>query len=454
MATAISTSTSAPSRTGGPESTAATWQKSSPETYAVRSFDGAEEIHGEGHPAFTLVVRDGRRMQRVFDTDPYSAALSFIRGDFDIEGDLVAAVRFYLGRKHRGWRELLHAAAARLAPNRIETWFQTRDRAAANIRYHYDRSADFYKQFLDQRMVYSCAYFRSSSTPLDEAQIAKLDHICRKLDLRSGDRFLDIGCGWGALLIHAAERYGVEATGCTLSRNQAGYAKESARQRVSGTVAVHEMDFRDLTGKFDRIASVGMFEHVGRHRLHNYFRKVHDLLEPDGLFLNHGIVRPEFVTDGAQTLFLQRRVFPGGELAHLSDIIRVAEVTGFEVVDVEDLRPHYALTCRAWVEGLQRNAAACLDTVDRETYRTWLLYLAGSAASFEDGLTSVSQLLLAKRSSPARRLTRDYMCAGTDRSAKAPESISSARAFGRSARFAGEMMQMTEADCCCPACCG
>jgi cyclopropane-fatty-acyl-phospholipid synthase len=455
MATAISTSSSASGRTGGPESAAATWQKSSPETYAVRFPAGAEEVHGEGHPGFTLIVRDRRQLQRLLDADAYSAALSFIRGDFDVEGDLVAAVRFHLGRKHRGWREPLHAAAARLAPNRVETWFQTRARAAENIRYHYDRSAEFYKQFLDRRMVYSCAYFRTPDTPLDEAQVAKLDHICRKLDLRNGDRFLDIGCGWGALLIHAAERYGVEATGCTLSRNQAEYARESARHRVSGTeVAVHEMDFRDITGKFDRIASVGMFEHVGRHRLHSYFCRVNDLLEPDGLFLNHGIVRPEFVTDGAQTLFLQRRVFPGGELAHLSDIIRVAELTGFEVLDVEDLRPHYALTCRAWVERLQRNAAGCLDTADRETYRTWLLYLAGSAASFEDGLTSVSQLLLAKRSNPARRLTRDYMCAGANRSAQTPESISSTRVFSRSARFTGEMMQMTEADCCCPACCG
>lgn len=158
-----------------------------------------------------------------------------------------------------------------------------------------------------------------------------------------------------------------------------------------------------------------MFEHVGRRRLQSYFRKVHDLLEPGGLFLNHGIVRPEFVTDGAQTFFLQRRVFPGGELAHLSDVIRAAELTGFEVLDVEDLRPHYALTCRAWVERLQRNAAACLKTVDRETYRTWLLYLAGSAANFEAGLTSVCQLLLAKRSSSTRRLTREYMCMGASR---------------------------------------
>ena len=393
------------------DSAVAAWHRTTPETYEVRFSNGAPETWGEGIPAFTVILRDRRQMQELFSSDAYSAALSFIRGEFDVEGDLIAAVRSQLNRHRRVWRELLYAAAARLAPHRIETYLQTRARAAENIRHHYDRSNEFYKQFLDPRMVYSCAYFQTPEATLDEAQVAKLDHICRKLDLRPGDRFLDIGCGWGSLAIHAAERYGAQAIGCTLSRNQTEYARQSARRVAGAQVAIQEMDFREISGRFDKIASVGMFEHVGRHRLRSYFRKVHDLLEPDGIFLNHGIVRPEFVTDGAQTLFLQRKVFPGGELTHLSGVIRAAELTGFEILDLEDLRPHYALTCRSWVERLQRNVAACLETVDRETYRTWLLYLAGSAASFEDGLTSVSQLLLAKRSNRTRRLTRDYICA-------------------------------------------
>jgi cyclopropane-fatty-acyl-phospholipid synthase len=336
-------------------------------------------------------------------------APSFVRADVDVRGDLVAAVRFFQARPPRGPRALLRAAASRLAPRRLETWFQTSARAARNIRFHYDRSNRFYEQFLDRRMVYSCGYFRTPDTSLDDAQAAKLDLICRKLDLRTSDRFLDIGSGWGALLMHAAAQYGVEATGCTLSRSQAEYARELATGTPGASVAVHEMDFRHITGRFDKIASVGMFEHVGRHRLRSYFRKVRELLEPVGLFLNHGIVRPQFVADGPETLFLQRRVFPGGELAHLGDVVRAAEFAGFEVLDVEDLRPHYALTCRAWVERLQRNAAACLDEVDRTTFRTWLLYLAGAAASFEEGLTGVSQLLLARRDNPRRRLTREYI---------------------------------------------
>jgi cyclopropane-fatty-acyl-phospholipid synthase len=398
------------------ESAILAWDKTIPDSYGVQFSDGTEENHGNDPPAFKLVVRDHRQLEWLLKADAYSAALSFISGEIDVRGDLVAAVRFQLGRRHRRWQGLLQAAAARIGPHRLETWMQSRRRAAGNIRYHYDRSNEFYKNFLDTRMVYSCAYFQQPNLSLDEAQVAKLERICQKLDLRTGDRFLDIGCGWGALLIHAAEYYGVQATGCTLSRSQVEYARQIAVNRVAGTrVAVQEIDFRDITGRFDKIASVGMFEHVGRGRLLSYFRKVNELLESDGLFLNHGIVRPQFVGDGSQTLFLQRKVFPGGELAHLSDVIRAAELAGLEVVDVEDLRPHYALTCRAWVERLQRNATACLGAVDRETYRTWLLYLAGSAASFEDGLTSVCQLLLAKRSSPVRRLTREYMYSGINR---------------------------------------
>lgn len=399
-----------PSVSTVPHSAVPTGPKAALPTFAVRSADGREERRGEGEPAFTVVVPDAGHFQRVFQADAYSAALSFIRGEFDVVGDLVAAVRLHKATEGPSLRRYWHAAAARLAPQRHETWFQTRGRAARNIRYHYNRSNAFYAQFLDSRMVYSCAYFCTADVSLEEAQVAKLDLICRKLDLRPGDRLLDIGCGWGALLVHAAEHYGVVGTGCTLSTRQAEFARNAMRARVpTMNIVIHEADFRDITGRFDTIASVGMFEHVGRHRLRSYFHKIHDLLTPGGLFLNHGIVRPESVSDDAQTLFLQRRVFPGGELAHLSDTIREAELEGFEVLDVEDLRPHYAMTCRAWVERLRQNAAACLQTVDRATYRTWLLYLAGAAAAFEDGLTSVCQLLLGKCGSQRRHLTREYM---------------------------------------------
>jgi len=380
-------------------------------TYEVIYRDGQSILRGSGHPAFTFMLKDARQFEWLLRSDLYSAALAFIRGDFDIHGDLVAAIQFKSEKTHRGMRDLLASISARVAPRRIETWFQTASRAARNIRFHYDRSNDFYQAFLDSRMVYSCAYFKDPTRTLDEAQLAKLDHICRKLDLRPNERFLDIGCGWGALVVRAAEQFGVLATGCTLSLRQDLFAARLiASKKLEGRVSVQECDYRNLTGQFAKIASVGMFEHVGRHRLEKYFRKIFNLLDDDGLFLNHGIIRPEGILDSPESLFLQKNVFPGGELASLSTVLREAGRAGFEVLDVENLRPHYALTCRHWVERLQRNTDECLQNVDWETYRTWLLYLAGSVLSFESGRTDLYQILMTKRrASPVRRLTRDYM---------------------------------------------
>jgi cyclopropane-fatty-acyl-phospholipid synthase len=381
-----------------------------PRTYEVVFREGQPEIVGEGDPAFRLFVRDRRYLERFWRMDAYSAATAFVRGEFDVEGDFVPAIAAR-SAVPRDWKNLLLAALARFSPARLESLVQTKARAARNIRYHYDCSNDFYRQFLDPRMVYSCAYFRDPECSLEQAQFAKLDHICRKLDLRRGETFLDIGCGWGALVLHAADRFGSFATGCTLSKRQFEYAVNRAEESPgAGRISILEADYRDLTGSYDKIASVGMFEHVGRRRLECYFRKVASLLSADGLFLNHGIIRPQPASDSAESLFLRKKVFPGGELAHLSDVVRVAETAGFEVLDVENLRPHYALTCRAWVRRLQQNVAACLRAVDTERYRTWLLYLAASAWFFESGQTDIYQILMAKRTSPHRRhLTRDYM---------------------------------------------
>jgi cyclopropane-fatty-acyl-phospholipid synthase len=198
-----------------------------------------------------------------------------------------------------------------------------------------------------------------------------------------------------------------------------GYARESVVQKgLQGRVLVEDLDYRDIPGRFDKIASVGMYEHVGRHRLGDYFRTLAHLLEPDGILLNHGIARPQGTHDDGSTVFLQQHVFPGGELPELADIIRSAERAGLEVLDVENLRPHYALTCAAWVSNLMTHRNACLALVDAATYRTWLLYLAAAAVSFERGQTDLYQTLLAKRSPQARRrLARTYLYAGAkDRS--------------------------------------
>lgn len=342
--------------------------------------------------------------------DAYRVATAFVHGQIDIDGDLLAAVRWWSASHVDGLRDWALSMLSRL---RLESWFQAKDRARRNARFHYDRSNHFYEQFLDSRMVYSCAYFADRRWSLDEAQVAKLDYICHKLDLRTGDLFLDVGCGWGALLIHAAERFGASTVGCTLSAQQLAYARAAAAHRgLQGRVLVEDLDYRDVPGPFDKIASVGMYEHVGRRRLGRYFETLARLLEADGLLLNHGLARPEDARDDGSTVFLQRHVFPGGELPKLGDIVRSAERSGLEVLDVENLRPHYALTCAAWVANLTAHRDACLTLIDATTYRTWLLYLAAAAVSFERGQTELYQTLLAKRSARAsRRLTRRHMSA-------------------------------------------
>ncbi|HWK12516.1 MAG TPA: cyclopropane-fatty-acyl-phospholipid synthase family protein [Vicinamibacterales bacterium] len=378
-----------------------------PPSFAVQTNAGVRWTAGDGPATFVIRVPDKAGWDRLQRSGTYEAAVAFVRGDFDIEGDVVAALRWWYARP--GITASFVLAALRHL--HLESWLQSRGRARRNIEFHYDRSNEFYEQFLDRRLLYSCAYFTAPSVSLDEAQAAKLDLICRKLDLGPRVQFLDIGCGWGGLVLHAAERFGAIAIGCTLSARQFAYAREQAKTRgLQARVTILNADYRELAGRFDRIASVGMYEHVGRRRLQDYFERLSRLLNDDGLVLNHGIARPDTVSDDDMTLFLRRHVFPGGELPYYADVVRAAERAGFEVIDVENLRPHYALTCAAWVRRLQAHRDACLTFVDLATYRTWLLYLAGSAASFERGDTELYQTLLAKRRPGApRRLTREQL---------------------------------------------
>jgi cyclopropane-fatty-acyl-phospholipid synthase len=333
-------------------------------------------------------------LEHLLATDAYSAATGFVRGEFDVDGDLAAAIRFKGWQPSSGLRRHLFAVLARSAAA-LESATQSKARARRRICFHYDRSNEFYSLFLDSRMVYSCAYFRSPATTLEDAQVAKLDLICRKLDLRPGERFLDIGCGWGALVEHAAAGYAADATGCTLSHAQHAYAVA----RLDGRAHVLECDYRDLAGRYDKIASVGMFEHVGRRGAARYFRIMADLLAPDGLYLHHAIARSQGAGEDAANLFVRRYIFPGGQFIHLHEMIRAAEESGFEVLDVENLRPHYALTCRLWEQRLSARREDALRLVDVETYRAWRIWLAASSLSFEDGFNSVCQVLLGKRGS-------------------------------------------------------
>jgi cyclopropane-fatty-acyl-phospholipid synthase len=350
---------------------------------------------GAGAPAFVVRVPDQETWNRLISGSTYGLAKAFVDGAFDVDGDLVAAAR-WVHEHHAPDRGIWMARL--LLRLGIESWFQTRARARRNIEFHYDRSNAFYQQFLDRRMLYSAGYFSRPSMSLEDAQVAKLDQVARTLDLKQDDRFLDVGCGWGALVMHAAERYGVQALGCTVSREQYTFVERTVAARgLAGRVRVANCDYRSVEGRFDKISSIGMYEHVGRHRLEQYFSTLSRLLEPHGLMLNSGIARPATSGDDDTTLFVRRFVFPGGELPYLSEIVAAAERAGLEVIRIENLRRHYALTCAAWVRRLQAHREQCLRLVDARTYRTWLLYLAAAAASFDRGDLELYHILFAHR---------------------------------------------------------
>jgi cyclopropane-fatty-acyl-phospholipid synthase len=290
----------------------------------------------------------------------------------------------------------------------------------AAISYHYDVSNDFYGLWLDRNMVYSCAYFRTGSEDIHRAQEQKLDHICRKLRLRPGEKLLDIGCGWGALVRWAAKHYGVDATGITLSRNQYDLAAEQIRaDGLEGRCRVLLQHYRDLPGEsaYDKIASVGMFEHVGLKNLPAYFGVIHRLLKPGGLVMNHGItavdVDSAWVSMGVGE-FIDRYVFPHGEIPHLSLAVREMSAQGLEVADVECLREHYALTLRHWAQRLERNSVAAKSLAGDRRYRIWLFYLAGCAHGFQHNWVTIYQILCGKPLESGKSplpWTREYMYA-------------------------------------------
>ncbi len=281
---------------------------------------------------------------------------------------------------------------------------RSREADAKAIAHHYDVSNEFYALFLDPLMVYTCAYYRDPDGKLEQAQRDKLDLVCRKLELQPGETLLDVGCGWGSLSIWAAQHYGVRAHGVTLSQAQAAYAAERIRKEgLEDRCRVEHLDYRDLpaSARYQKIAAVGVIEHVGIPNYPAFFGGVRARLEDGGLYLNHGIVHEFHWKRTSQTEFLYRHVFPNGDLAGLSQTLTEIERAGFEIVDVEGLRLHYARTCRQWVERLRERADEARAVAGERTYRTWLLYLTCSVVAFEDGSIGLYQVLSRKHGDPA-----------------------------------------------------
>jgi cyclopropane-fatty-acyl-phospholipid synthase len=335
----------------------------------------------------------------------------FVEGLIDIDGriaDVIAVAE-----------ELSRDADTRQGRGRLPGWLtrHTRKSDRKAIEYHYDVSNEFYEKWLDPAMVYSCAYFSDPGMGLAAAQQAKLDHVCRKLRLSPGERLLDIGCGWGAMVIHAARHYGVSATGVTLSTRQFELASRRVAQAgLSGQVEIQLQDYRDIPGEavFDKISSIGMFEHVGLKNLGAYFGIIHRLLKPGGVVLNHGITSAdadsrEVGLGGGE--FIDRYVFPDGQLPHVSLAIAELSRAGLEMVDAESLRRHYALTLSHWSEAFERQVDELAQIAGEQSARIWRVYLAGCAHAFARGWINIYQLLAIRsdRGESPLPMTRDYM---------------------------------------------
>ena len=401
-----------------------------PRDFAVRLWDGTERGPDPGHEArFTLVLKHEAALRAMLASPArlqLSLAEAFVHGDFDVDGDLEAVfglADWLLIDREWGRRERMRLVRRALelpadgrvrtgrGPARLHGRRDSAERLAQAVRYHYDLDPEFYGLFLDRRLVYTCGYFRSRNDDLDTAQEQKLDYACRKLRLVEGERLLDVGCGWGGLVLHAAERYGVDALGVTLSAPQAELARERiAAAGLAERCRVEVRDFREVSGTFDKVASIGMFEHLTEAALPDYFGHVHGVLKPGGAFLNHGIGEPPTVRARRGGSFTMAYIFPDCELLPISTTLREAEAAGFEVRDVESLREHYALTVSAWRSRLEANRERATEVADEFTYRVWRLGMAGFTYGQRVGRLNLWQALFVKPGpdgSSGLPLTRD-----------------------------------------------
>jgi cyclopropane-fatty-acyl-phospholipid synthase len=374
-------------------------------------WNGQQLDFGQQAPQVTVKVPHASALGYLLTPSLINLGKAYVEGKIEVEGRV---------------NEIISVASAlakqTLKPEgkfaRVVRSFQhTRKKDEEAIRYHYDVSNDFYSTWLDDNMVYSCAYFENGDEDLATAQLKKIDHILTKIQVRPGHTLLDIGCGWGALVIRAAQKYGAKCVGITLSKNQFALAKERvARAGLSDRVEIRLEDYRDVSGSYDRITSVGMFEHVGARHLPLYFSRMCSLLKDDGIAMNHGITTSdpengESAFGGGE--FIEQYVFPHGELVHIGAVLKAMQEGGLEAFDVENLRRHYAKTCGMWADNFEAQSDRIKSLVDDKHFRIWRVYLAGCAYAFRQDWVSLYQVVCTKAGSDASSLpwSRRYVYA-------------------------------------------
>ncbi|HFE32602.1 MAG TPA: methyltransferase domain-containing protein [Gammaproteobacteria bacterium] len=370
---------------------------------AVQLWDGNLAVGEENADCRLVFHHPGALRDLILHRDLEHLTEFYLAGQIDVVGDMEGLFTLapHLSALKLSWRQRwqLMSLALRLPASRLPLGRKhpTHANGSDAIAHHYDVGNDFYRLWLDPEMVYSCAYFLRRDESLAEAQRNKLDYICRKLRLSAGMTLLDIGCGWGALAIWAARYYGVQVHGITLSEAQYRFARQRVEEEgLSDRVRIELLDYRDLPqdAQYDRVVSVGMFEHIGIKNFPSYFSQVKRVLKPEGLFLNHGISNEAGWQRTPLTRFINHYIFPDGELTSISNTSQAMEAAGFELVDVEALRRHYALTLRHWVKALVEKKQQAVSLTSEESYRLWKLYMAGCAYFFDAGEINVYQVLV------------------------------------------------------------
>ncbi len=396
-------------------------------SFSIRLWDGSVIPLGKDvHPDIQIVIGDAGVLGTLLRRPNVETLLRhYVTGRIYLEGADVMTFAD-VARKNRSKSRIKNLKKGFLIRNAIpllftpskigkvehefrddETGFdQSRRNETDFIQFHYDLSNEFYSLFLDPEMQYSCAYFTDWDNSLEQAQIDKLEMICRKLRLEEGDKLLDIGCGWGGLLCYAAQNYGIEGLGVTLSQKQFDFAREKVqRLGLSDRVKIELRDYRTVEGVYDKIVSVGMYEHIGIPNYRTYFKKIHSLLRDRGILLNHGITRraksnkKKYRRINPGKKLLLKYIFPGTELDHIGHTVETMETCGFEVHDVEDWREHYAMTTRHWCKRLSACQDEAIGHVGVERYRMWLIYLASVSAGFADGPIRIYQTVATKHKS-------------------------------------------------------
>lgn len=374
-------------------------------SFEVQFWDGHLERFGNGKPSFSIIFKNKSAARNVFAKGSMGFAEEYVDGNIDIEGDFQQLVHFGIDPQFQEMKLSLRTKAAIFLRHLAS--LNTLKGSVRNISHHYDLGNDFYRLYLDESMTYSCAYFRNNEDTLEDAQQQKYEHICRKLQLKEGDALVDIGCGWGGMLLYAARHYGVTGLGCTLSKHQADYAKKRvAEEGLEKKIAIVLEDYRNIKGQFDKFISIGMFEHVGKGLISTFMEKTKTMLKPGAIGLLHTIGKERDTPTDPWTM---KYIFPGGHIPVLDHVIRAMGRTNLVPLDVENLRLHYAATLDEWAKRFEINTGTIEKMFDKKLVRTWRMYLHGSSAAFRWGDLRLYQILFTNGLCNSLPWTREHL---------------------------------------------